>query len=118
LIALGRLDDAAEVMARHWEASERYPTFQFVGHAFDMALFLAAGRFDEAEAAAERAHTLGSGINSPFDEGVYGLQMFAIRREQGRLAEVEPLLRVVASLDNSQPLWRPGLAALYTDLGM
>jgi len=118
LITLGRLDEAADVMRRHWEAAERYPVFQFVGHAFDAALLLAAGRFDDAEAAADRSHALGAIANSPFDEGVYGLQMFAIRREQGRLAEVEPVLRMIASLNADQPLWRPGLAALYTDLGM
>jgi DNA-binding CsgD family transcriptional regulator/tetratricopeptide (TPR) repeat protein len=118
LVTLGRFDEAASVMARHWKAAERYPTFQFVGHAFEAALLLAAGRFDDAEAAAERAHELGLATNSPFDEGVFGLQMFAIRREQGRLAEVEPALRLVTSLGSDQPLWRPGLAVLYTDLGL
>jgi DNA-binding CsgD family transcriptional regulator len=117
LIMLGRLDEAARVLARHSETSEHYPTFQFVGHAFDVALCLAAGRFDDAEAAAEQVLALGSVTDSPFDEGVYGIQMFAIRREQGRLTEVEPVLRLVAARGD-QPLWRPGLAALYTDLGM
>jgi DNA-binding CsgD family transcriptional regulator len=117
LIALGRLDEARQRMERHREASRRFPTFQFVGNVLDASLLLAAGRFDEAEAAAERAHELGA-RNVPFDEGVYGLQMFAIRREQGRLHEVAPVVRVVAAMDEQGSFWRPGLAALFADLGM
>ena len=92
-------DEAAAVLDRHMVASARgrYPAFQFVGHAFEVVLHLAAGRFDEAERAAELAHALGSAGNTPFDAGVYGLQMFAIRREQGRLGEVAPVLKLVSS---------------------
>ncbi len=120
LVCLGRLAEATTMLERHVAFSERgrYPAFQFVGHAFEAVLLLAAGRFDAAEEAAERAHTLGSAGNSPFDAGVYGLQMFAIRREQGRLEEVVPVLKLVAAAQTDQPMWRPGLAALYTDLGM
>ncbi len=119
-IALGQLEIAAAVLDRHMAASERgrYPAFQFVGHAFAVVLHLAAGRFDDAEQSAERAHALGSAGNTPFDAGVYGLQMFAIRREQGRLAEVAPVLKLASSAQTGQPLWRPGLAAIYADLGL
>ena len=119
-ISLGQFDEAAAVLDRHMAASDRgrYPAFQFVGHAFAVVLHLAAGRFDEAERSAERAHALGSAGNTPFDAGVYGLQMFAIRREQGRLSEVAPVLKLVSAAQTAQPLWRPGLAALYADLGL
>lgn len=51
--------------------------------------------------------------------GMYGLQMFSIRREQGRLAEVAPLLGVLERLNPSLAgVWRPGLAATYAGLGM
>jgi len=83
-----------------------------------VVLELARGRFAEAEAAAERAHAFGAADHTPFDAGVYGLQMFALRREQGRLGEVRPVLELVASRQVEQPLWRPGLAALYSDLDM
>ncbi len=120
LITFGRLDEADAVLARHQEVSARgrYAAFQFVGWAFEVVLELARGRFAEAEAAAERAHAFGAADNTPFDAGVYGLQMFALRREQGRLGEVAPVLELVASRQVEQPLWRPGLAALYSDLDM
>ncbi len=44
--------------------------------------------------------------------------MFAIRRAQGRLAEVTPVLQLFATADDPPPVWRPGLAALYAELGM
>jgi DNA-binding CsgD family transcriptional regulator/tetratricopeptide (TPR) repeat protein len=120
LISFGRIDEAETVLARHQEISARgrFAAFQFVGWAFEVALALARGRFAEAEAAAEQAHAFAALDKTPFDAGVYGLQMFAIRREQGRLGEVAPVLQLVAARDVDQPLWRPGLAALYGDLDM
>ena len=120
LVTLGRLDEAAVMLSRHFAVTDsgRWPVFQYVGFGFQVVLSLAAGRFDEAETQAEEAHTLGSEGNTPFDAGVYGLQMFAIRREQGRLDEVAPVLQLVSRLDDDQNLWGPGLAALYADLGM
>jgi DNA-binding CsgD family transcriptional regulator len=81
-------------------------------------LALAACDFAAAEAAAERAQAMGAADEAPYDAGVYGLQMYAIRRAQGRLREVAPVLRVVAATTDPPPMWRPGLAALYAELGM
>ena len=38
---------------------------------------------------------------------VYGIQMFGIRREQGRLAELAPAVRALAASDRAAA-WRPG----------
>lgn len=51
-------------------------------------------------------------------EGLYGVAMFLIRREQGRLAELVPSLRTLVRLNPAAGVWRPGLAALYADLRM
>ncbi|MEY2553499.1 MAG: hypothetical protein QOC57_1359, partial [Ilumatobacteraceae bacterium] len=120
LIALGRLADAAEVLAQHRGLSERgrFLVFQFSGLVFSAILALAAGRFDEAEQTAEQAHAVGESSNTVFDAGVYGLQMFAIRREQGRLHEVLPLMRLLSTRQEDQAVWRPGLTVLYAELDM
>ena len=121
LVELGRLGEATEVLEQHRMLSDRgrFMVFQFMSHVYEALLALAAGRFDDAEAAAERAHTLGDSSDTVFDAGVYGLQMFAIRREQGRLAEVLPLMRMLSAREgDDQLMWRPGLAALYAELGM
>ena len=44
--------------------------------------------------------------------------MYAIRHAQGRLAEVTPVLELLARSADPPPVWRPGLAALYAELGM
>jgi ATP/maltotriose-dependent transcriptional regulator MalT len=120
LIELGRVDEAGEVLAQHKLISDRgrFLVFQFMGHVYDALLALIAGRFDEAEHAAERAHSVGDASDTVYDAGVYGLQMFAIRREQGRLEEVLPLMRVLSAQEADQGVWRPGLTALYAELGM
>ena len=41
--------------------------------------------------------------------GVYGIQMFSIRREQGRLAELAPVIRILAAGATREAPWRPGL---------
>ncbi|MDT7785534.1 MAG: hypothetical protein QOF58_3953, partial [Pseudonocardiales bacterium] len=120
LIQIGQLDEAAEVLKQHQMLSERgrFLIFQFMGHVYEALLALAAGRFDDAELAAERAHALGNSSETVYEAGVYGLQMFAIRREQGRLAEVLPLMEVLAAREEDQGVWRPGLTVLYAELGM
>ena len=50
--------------------------------------------------------------------GIYGIQMFGIRREQGRLAELAPVIRVLGSQDRSTGPWRPGLVSVLVELGM
>jgi class 3 adenylate cyclase/DNA-binding CsgD family transcriptional regulator/tetratricopeptide (TPR) repeat protein len=119
LFQLGRLDEAREVLDRHWAMAEqgRFAAFQTIGYAYEVVLALARGHFAEAEQAAERAHSLGLAGNAPFDAGVYGLQMFVLRREQGRLAEVAPVVELLTSRVDGGSMWRPGLAALHAELG-
>jgi len=45
------------------------------------------------------------------------VQMFTIRREQGRLAEVAPVLRRFLDQNPEDVAWRPGLALIASDLG-
>ncbi|HEX2781952.1 MAG TPA: LuxR C-terminal-related transcriptional regulator, partial [Ilumatobacteraceae bacterium] len=120
LMELGRLGEAAEVLVKHRLMAERgrFTMFQYMGHVYEAVLALAAGRFDDAEREAERAHEVGESSTIVFDSGVYGLQMFAIRREQGRLAEVLPLMRALSERSAEQTVWRPGLTVLYAELGL
>lgn len=120
LIELGQLEEARELLKHHKMISDRgrFLIFQFMGHVYEAVLALAGGRFDDAERAAEQAHAVGDSSDTVHDAGVYGLQMFAIRREQGRLAEVLPLMRLLAAREEDPGVWRPGLTVLYAELGM
>jgi deoxyhypusine synthase len=88
---------AFEVMlGRHGESLERHELnshlyFNISAHAMWAIL---GGEFAEAERLAERAFEAAREFSSEYADGVYGVQMFTIRREQGRLAKVAPILRV------------------------
>ncbi|MFN8188598.1 MAG: AAA family ATPase [Gaiellales bacterium] len=81
------------------------------------SIALADGRLGDAEAAAGRSHEWSRLLSGRDASGVYGIQMFGIRREQGRLAELAPVVRVLASADGSGA-WGPGFAVLLAELGM
>ena len=51
------------------------------------------GEFAEAERLANEALRLGVTTHGSHVEGLFGVQMFSIRREQGRLAEVAPVIK-------------------------
>jgi tetratricopeptide (TPR) repeat protein len=44
--------------------------------------------------------------------------MFSIRREQGRLREVAPVVKIFVAQNPAAAAWRPGLALIYSDLGL
>jgi DNA-binding SARP family transcriptional activator len=78
-----------------------------------------AGRFDQAEEVLRRAAELGSGAQG-LDATYYyvvNLQTWALRREQGRLAEVEASLERYVNEYPNVFLFRCVLASLYSELG-
>jgi hypothetical protein len=44
--------------------------------------------------------------------------MFTLRREQGRLKELEPVMRYFVQQNTATAAWRPGLALIYSELGL
>jgi DNA-binding CsgD family transcriptional regulator len=78
---------------------------------------LLGGHFAEAEQLALRAFTLGQQLETHGMDGTFGLFMFSLRREQGRLKEVEPALKHFMKQHGANSAWRPGLALIYSDLG-
>jgi DNA-binding CsgD family transcriptional regulator/tetratricopeptide (TPR) repeat protein len=82
------------------------------------AIALCQGRLSDAEAAAERSHEWSRHLTGRDASGVYGIQMFSIRREQGRLGELAPIIRMLASGERSGDSWRPGLAVMFAELGL
>jgi DNA-binding CsgD family transcriptional regulator len=119
-LCLAQLDEARARLRDLWLEADRgrFMFYRYQALAFGVALAVAHGRFDEAERLAGEAHELGAVSHTDFDAGVYGLHMFVIRREQGRLGEVAPVLRLAATLQPGEPVWRPGLAACFAETGM
>jgi DNA-binding CsgD family transcriptional regulator len=116
---MGRFDDVRYGLADFRVTAEQLGqgVYLYQCEQAQAALALADGRLDEAEAHAERALELSR--DGHFDaRGAHGIQMFSIRREQGRLAELEPVSRLVGAQGGRLPVWAPGLAVLYAELDM
>jgi tetratricopeptide (TPR) repeat protein len=83
----------------------------------EVMLGLIQGNFREAERLALQALNVLSSHDVDFPLGVYGMQMFTVRREQGRLAEVAPLVKRFVRENPDDAVWRPGLMLIASDLG-
>jgi tetratricopeptide (TPR) repeat protein len=75
------------------------------------------GRFDEAERLAEETLEIGRRGQAENALNAYAQAMFNIRREQGRLGEVEPAVRGLIEAYPMLVAWRAALALMLVELG-
>ncbi|MEO9574664.1 MAG: adenylate/guanylate cyclase domain-containing protein [Roseobacter sp.] len=75
------------------------------------------GKFEDAERYANEAVKIGRQTHGQHVEGVYGVQMFTIRREQSRLQEVAPVIKRLMSESPEDTTWQPGFALIAAELG-
>jgi DNA-binding CsgD family transcriptional regulator len=120
LVAQGDLDAARREVAalRAISLQTAQPFMIHVADHYGAAIALCDGRLADAEALAERSHEASRLLTGRDPSGVYGIQMFGLRREQGRLGELAPVIRILAAGDGRDGPWRPGLASLLVELGM
>jgi class 3 adenylate cyclase/tetratricopeptide (TPR) repeat protein len=112
----GRADRSLATLTELGEVRQRLHA-QWVGcHGLAMMAIL-DGDFASAEACAGQALELGRLTSGEQVEGVFGIQMFSIRREQGRLAEVAPVMKRFIEENPDEMTWLPGFALIAADLG-
>jgi len=75
------------------------------------------GDFERAETYASEAVKIGRQTHGAHVEGVYGVQMFTIRREQARLHEVAPVIKRLMSDSPGETSWKPGFGLIAAELG-
>jgi DNA-binding CsgD family transcriptional regulator len=119
-IALGDLDSARREIAvlRAYAEQAAQPWMLHIAEHYGSSIALCDGRLEEAETRALASHDWSRSLSGADAAGVYGIQMFNLRREQGRLAELAPVIRILAANADRGGPWRPGLAALLVELGM
>jgi tetratricopeptide (TPR) repeat protein len=78
---------------------------------------LLSGELDDGEKLAQEALTIGQQARLPIAMMMFGLQMFLLRREQGRLEEMEPALKQFAEQSPAFIIARYMLAYCYAELG-
>jgi tetratricopeptide (TPR) repeat protein len=90
--------------------------FRYVADAIQEVEAFLDGDLGAAEQRAEEMQRLGEELGEDLS-GLHGLQLFVIRREQGRLQELAPLVRILASGERVAHLWGPGAVLLLAEIG-
>ena len=116
---LGRLDLVKERAAREQRLAEamRLTPYLWAAAAMQVMLALHDGRFAEAEVFLSRSLELGLRSQETMAEAAYALQLYQLRREQGRAQEADVLLTRAAGENPARPLFSCSLARLAIDLG-
>jgi YVTN family beta-propeller protein len=95
----------------------RQPAQRWVAALYRSFLALLEGRFGEAERLIPETHKLGERAQTWTAGATYALQLYLLRREQGRLSEVEALLRRASAESRTYPILRCALANMLGELG-
>ena len=95
----------------------RQPEMRWLAGGTAAALALTEGRLRDAESLTAATFDAGQRSRSSDAVSAYTGQMFQLRREQGRLSEVEHLVQRAARDLTWYPVFRCMLAALHLDLG-
>jgi len=119
LLELGRIDQVDQVIdAQRRVAQEIKQPFQLhVAAVFQTMRAILQGEFETAERLANQAANISQQIGLAELDGILGMHMFTIRREQGRIHELAPLVKLVITNNPGPSAWRPGLALIYSILG-
>ncbi|HZN15837.1 MAG TPA: AAA family ATPase, partial [Acidimicrobiales bacterium] len=100
-----------------FNATVRLPGIAWYAPLWRAALASMRGDLVESERLAIEALTLGQAAEDPVSLQMFGVQFYAIRREQGRTEEVEPSVRGMIESFPAIPAWRTGLALLLAEQG-
>src|SRR5437867_1210609 len=119
LLELGDIpgaDGEMEVVARQAEELQQ-PYYLWRAAISRTSRALLEGQLEEGEQLAREALNFGQRAQAPGTAMVFAAQMFAVRREQGRLEELEPIFRAFVQQYPKMPASRCTLADLYRELG-
>ncbi len=75
------------------------------------------GRWEEAERLVQEALEVGQAPHGQNAFGMYGAQMFALRREQGRLGELEGAVKAYVAQYPAIWAWHSALGFMYCEVG-
>jgi DNA-binding winged helix-turn-helix (wHTH) protein/tetratricopeptide (TPR) repeat protein len=95
----------------------RQPYYMWYVFGFRALRAFLDGRFSDSERCSQEALAAGQRAASPNVSQMYGAQMLALRREQGRIVEVEPMLQGLVAQFPTVPSWRCGLAYVLSEQG-
>ncbi len=110
------MDRSLELLTEISEKDTHLQLYWVQKHARAMIAIM-DGDFEAAEKHATEAVKIGRKTHGEHVEGVFGVQMFTIRREQSRLHEVAPVIKNLMSESPGDVAWRPGFGLIAAELG-
>jgi class 3 adenylate cyclase len=118
LLETGDVRAAYREMEAHARLADelRQPLYEWHQVMYRAMRALLEGRTEEGERLANEALMIGQRA-SPDALDTYGVEMYAARRDQGRLDELEPSIVATVELQPHVPGWRAALAYLYAETG-
>jgi DNA-binding CsgD family transcriptional regulator/tetratricopeptide (TPR) repeat protein len=118
LLELGdiREVEATEETIGRLNARLRQPFFTVWELGLKATLALMRGALDEAERLIIRSMKTQLQLRTQITDPV-SLVIFTLRREQGRLRELGPMVATFMRQSAGTAIWRPGLALLYVEIG-
>jgi DNA-binding SARP family transcriptional activator len=93
------------------------PSQHWIAAVYRAMLLLLEGRLGEADVVIAEARSLGERAQSWSAAVSYGLQLYVLRREQGRIEEVEELVRRSVQEYPTYLIWKCVLARMTAELG-
>jgi len=118
LLELGDLPGVEREMALHARAADvmrnRYELWRAL--AYQAMRVVLAGGFAEGERLANQVLAQAHGVEEPAALQYVTAQLFAIRREQGRLDELRPAAEALAAQYTFNTGWRAAVAFMYSEL--
>jgi DNA-binding CsgD family transcriptional regulator/tetratricopeptide (TPR) repeat protein len=120
LIRVGDVGRLAHILDQGLRLTERRRSYYWLSvcRHIEVLVSIGEGRFDDAEVAAVRGLEVGRKVEEDRAVGAYGMLMFCLRREQGRLREALPMVQQFVQDAPRTNQWRPGLALIYAELDM
>ncbi len=112
--------DAVDAQIEAFEAGAgrlRQPLFEWNSIMWRAMRALLAGSLSLADQLAAEALAAGAPAEAVTVSQYYAIQVLGIRREQGRMGELEPAARRLIEENPSRPAWRAALATLLCDEG-
>jgi DNA-binding SARP family transcriptional activator len=119
LLVLGdraAVDEAVDTCAR-WAVELRQPAHRWYATHCRAMLAMLDGRFDAVEDLISQALAFNPQVHDQSASQSWVIQMYALRHEEGRLEELEPMLIAATDLYGAVPAWRGALALLYAEAG-
>lgn len=119
LFVCGRIAEVESLLQqqlRHGLATKQ-PFFKYYLMMWRCLFCTAKGELKESEQHANSALEICKWLPGLDGEGVYGFQMFAIKREQGFTQGLPHLISKFVAETPKTSHWNPGLALIYSDIG-